>query len=205
MKSTGNLYIVAAPSGGGKTSLVKALLADLVNIEVSVSHTTRAQRPYEKDGRDYHFVSDETFQKMVENDEFIEHAEVFGAHYGTAKAPLMQRLEQGIDVLLDIDWQGARQLTDLFSNVVTVFILPPSLEVLEARLKKRAQDSLDTIASRMQQAKNEISHYQAFDYLIINEAFEQALAELKAIVHANRLKRSVQSIRYEKLLSNLLN
>lgn len=205
MKLPGNLYIVAAPSGGGKTSLVKALLADLVNIEVSVSHTTREQRPYEKDGRDYHFVSDSEFTQMVEENAFIEHATVFKHNYGTAKAPLMARLEQGIDVLLDIDWQGAEQLKELFPNVVTVFILPPSLEVLESRLQKRAQDSDAIIASRMQQAKSEISHYPAFDYLIINEVFEQALAELKAIVHANRLKRGVQAIRYEKLLSNLLN
>ncbi len=204
MKTSGNLYIVASPSGGGKTSLVKSLLKEVLNIDVSISHTTRPRRPYEKDGKDYYFVDEHTFLDMADKGAFIEHANVFGHHYGTSKAQLLDKLSRGIDVLLDIDWQGADQLKKIFDNVVTVFILPPSLTILEERLRGRGQDAQAVIDKRMQQAKSEVSHYDAFDYLVVNEIFEQALAELKSIIYANRLKTSIQRDRYKKLLSNFL-
>lgn len=204
MSELGHLYIVAAPSGGGKTSLIKALLADVVNIDVSISHTTRSKRPFEKEGRDYYFVDDGPFNEMVAADEFVEHATVFSHQYGTSKAELLGKLNEGIDVLLDIDWQGADQLTHLYQNVVTVFIVPPSLDVLRQRLTDRAGDHPEAVDKRMADAQSEISHFESFDYLIVNEVFEQALAELKAIVYANRLKRPIQQQRYKKLLSNLL-
>jgi guanylate kinase len=204
MQVKGTLYVVAAPSGGGKTSLVRALLNEVDNIEVSISYTTRERRPNEVEGRDYFFISDDTFQKMVKNDEFVEHATVFGHSYGTSKAQLLERLNQGIDVLLDIDWQGARQLSSLYANLETIFILPPSLDILHERLLNRAEDKLDTIEKRMKDARDEIKHYPEFDYLIINECFETALNELKSIVYAHRLKQDLQSVRHKKLLSNLL-
>lgn len=204
MQLQGSLYVVAAPSGGGKTSLVRALLDDVENIAVSVSHTTRPKRPNETEGQDYYFIDDDKFNKMLKNNEFVEHATVFGHSYGTSKAQIENRLNQGIDMLFDIDWQGARQLTQLFERVETVFILPPSLETLHERLTNRGQDKAKTITERMNEAKEEMSHYQEFDYLIINNAFDAALNELKSIVYANRLRQSSQAIRHQKLLSNLL-
>lgn len=204
MSAQGTLYVVAAPSGGGKTSLIKSLLLNVKNIEVSISHTTRPKRPDEKETKDYFFVHEDTFQDMVRKNSFVEHATVFGHSYGTSKAQLLDRLNQGVDVLLDIDWQGARQLSTLFDNLETIFIVPPTLKVLHQRLSARAQDGKEIIEKRMREAQAEMVHYPEFDYLIINEDYDTALFELKSIIYAHRLKRDVQVLRHQKLLSNLL-
>ena len=201
---TGTLYIVAAPSGAGKTSLVKALLEQLDELEVSVSYTTRAPRPGERDGINYHFIDRKGFQSMVAAGEFLEHAEVFGNFYGTAKANIFERLRAGIDVILEIDWQGARQVREAFPETVGIFILPPSREVLEQRLRDRGQDSEETIARRMRDATEEMSHYREFDYLVVNDRFERSLEELRAIVVARRLRLEVQQRKLGGLLAELV-
>ena len=201
---TGSLYIIAAPSGAGKTSLVKALLESTGGIEVSVSYTTRPRRPGEQDGINYHFVDLQTFRRMIANDEFLEHAEVFGNRYGTARANILERLQQGVDVILEIDWQGARQVRQRLPEAVGIFIVPPSREILEQRLRSRGQDSQETIERRMQDAVNEISHYNEFDYLVVNDEFEIALAELRAIVQARRLRVEVQRVKLNELLTRLV-
>ncbi len=200
----GTLYIVAAPSGAGKTSLVKALVERLPGIEVSVSYTTRPPRPGERDGINYHFVDRETFQGMVARDEFLEHAEVFGNLYGTAKANILERLEKGVDVVLEIDWQGARQVREALPQAVGIFILPPSREALEERLRGRGQDAEEVIERRMREATEEMSHYREFDYLVINDRFEQALEGLCSIVVARRLRREVQQVKLRELLHHLV-
>lgn len=202
--SKGQLFVVAAPSGGGKTSLVKTLLHNLEDMCVSVSHTTRPMRPGEKDGQDYFFVDESTFLDMVSASAFIEHAKVFQHYYGTSVAQIQERLEAGCDVLLDIDWQGAEQIRRLFKDSVSIFILPPSLEVLEQRLTARNQDDETVIRHRMQQANAEMQHYPEFDYLVINDDFAQATEELQAIVLSHRLKLSRQVQKQQKLLSFLL-
>jgi len=201
---TGTLYIVAAPSGAGKTSLVKALVEQLDELEVSVSYTTRPPRPGEKDGINYHFIDREGFQRMVAAGEFLEHAEVFGNFYGTAKANIFERLRAGIDVILEIDWQGARQVREAFPETVGIFILPPSREVLEQRLRDRGQDSEETIARRMREATEEMSHYREFDYLVVNDRFERSLEELRAIVVARRLRLEAQEQKLRELLQDLV-
>ena len=201
---SGNLYIVAAPSGGGKTSLVRHLVATLKDIEISVSHTTREIRPGETDGMDYYFVDEEKFMGMVNESAFIEHARVFNNLYGTSEAQINERLEQGIDVALDIDWQGAEQIKRIFPNAVSIFIIPPSIEELEKRLMNRRQDKDEVISDRMIKAQDELSHYPEFDYLIVNDNFEHAAVELRAIVIANRLKMERQINKQTKLLSFLL-
>lgn len=200
----GNLYIVAAPSGGGKTSLVKKLVDALDDIEVSISHTTRPKRPGEQDGVDYFFVDDSAFQSMIQDDLFVEYASVFDHFYGTSIEQIQNRLRLGIDIVLDIDWQGAQQIRHLFPDVVSIFILPPSLEVLKHRLTNRKQDNEQTINERMAKAQEEMSHYGEFDYLIVNDNFADAALELQAIVISNRLKMGKQSIKQAKLLSFLL-
>ncbi len=200
----GTLYIVAAPSGAGKTSLVKALVERLPGIEVSVSYTTRPPRPGERDGINYHFVDRETFQGMVARGEFLEHAEVFGNLYGTAKANILERLEKGVDVMLEIDWQGARQVREALPQAVGIFILPPSREALEERLRGRGQDAEEVIERRMREATEEMSHYREFDYLVINDRFEQALEGLCSIVVARRLRREVQQVKLRELLHHLV-
>ncbi len=200
----GTLYIVAAPSGAGKTSLVKALVEQLDELEVSVSYTTRPPRPGEKDGINYHFIDREGFQRMVAAGEFLEHAEVFGNFYGTAKANIFERLRAGIDVILEIDWQGARQVREAFPEMVGIFILPPSREVLEQRLRDRGQDSEETIARRMRDATEEMSHYREFDYLVVNDRFERSLEELRAIVVARRLRLEAQELKLRELLQDLV-
>ncbi len=200
----GSLFIVAAPSGGGKTSLVKQLVQALPGIDVSTSHTTRDMRPTEVNGVDYFFVNDIEFQRMVHDHAFVEHAHVFHHCYGTSAAQINDRLHAGIDVVLDIDWQGAQQIKRAFSDAVSVFIVPPSLEVLNQRLMDRQRDDTHIIADRMQQAREELSHYAEFDYLIVNDDFNQAATELQAIVLAHRLRMTRQSVEQRKLLSFLL-
>jgi guanylate kinase len=202
--STGTLYIIAAPSGGGKTSLVRNLVETLEGIEVSISHTTRAMRPGERCGVDYFFISEDEYMDMVEHDSFIEHAKVFDYLYGTSKVQINARLEQGIDIVLDIDWQGAQQIKHLFKDSVSVFIVPPSLEVLRQRLMKRGQDKEEIITERMHKAQDELAHYPEFDYLIVNDSFEHAAMELQAIVIANRLRMDRQVKKQSKLLSFLM-
>ncbi len=201
---SGNLYIVAAPSGGGKTSLVRHLVTTLNDIELSISHTTREIRPGETDGIDYYFVNKDQFMMMVNENAFVEHACVFNNLYGTSVAQINDRLKQGIDVALDIDWQGAEQLKRLFPNAVSIFIVPPSIEELKRRLMNRCQDKDDVISDRMIKAQDELSHYPEFDYLIVNDNFEHAAVELRAIVIANRLKMERQVNKQAKLLSFLL-
>jgi guanylate kinase len=201
---SGSLFIVAAPSGGGKTSLVKKLVNHLDNIAVSISHTTRKKRPGETDGVDYFFVDDKLFDDMVDEGAFVEHARVFNHSYGTSVAQIIDRLRAGMDIVLDIDWQGAQQIKRMFADAVGIFIIPPSVDVLKQRLKARQQDDKQTISNRMQCAHDEMSHYNEFDYLIVNDDFDKAAAELSAIVIAHRLRMARQSRKQSKLLSFLL-
>jgi len=203
-KNTGTLYIFSAPSGAGKTSLVKALLAETEGIEVSVSHTTRAMRPGEQDGVDYHFISQDEFENLVEADAFLEHAQVFDNFYGTARSSIETRLQAGADVILEIDWQGARQVRNWKPEAVSVFILPPSREALEERLRGRGQDSDEIIIRRMRDAVSEMSHHAEFDYLVINDQFERALQDLRTIVSSQRLRQPVQALRHAAMLAALL-
>lgn len=201
---SGNLFIVAAPSGGGKTSLVKKLIETLDHIEVSVSHTTRAMRPGERDGVDYFFIDDKEFINMVNDNAFLEHAKVFNNFYGTSIEQINARLACGIDVVLDIDWQGAEQIRCSFPDAVSIFIIPPSLGALKQRLTNRQQDNHEVISDRMKKAQDELSHYPEFDYLIVNDDFEHAAMELGAIVIANRLRVQRQVNKQSKLLSFLM-
>ncbi len=180
--SQGRLFILSAPSGGGKTTLAEALIAASPRIARSVSHTTRAPRPGERDGVDYFFVDAPTFERMVAAGEFLEHATVFGNRYGTSRRAVEALLAQGRDVLLTIDWQGARSVRALMPGAVSVFIVPPSLAELEKRLRARGQDSEEVIARRMAQAREEVSHHPEFDHVVVNDVFEQALADLAAII-----------------------
>jgi guanylate kinase len=202
--SQGTLFIVSAPSGAGKTSLVKALRQSLSGFTVSVSHTTRAQRPGEEHGRDYFFVARPEFERMIEAGEFLEHARVFDNYYGTARSTVEAALAGGQDVLLEIDWQGARQIRMLMPDCVSVFVLPPSRKTLEERLNARGQDDPETIARRMRDAISEMSHYREYDYLVVNDDFEQALAELRSIIVASRLATVRQAERYRNLIAGLL-
>ena len=201
----GKLYIISAPSGAGKTSLVKQLQTEMDQLVVSVSHTTRQMRSEEKDGQDYFFVSVEAFQAMLESQAFLEYAQVFDNFYGTAQKTVEDNLAQGLDVILEIDWQGAQQIRKLLPNSVSIFILPPSIEVLKQRLQNRGQDSEEIIARRMRDAVTEMSHYPEFDYLIVNDDFDPALNQLKSVITANRLLQSSQQQRLAPLLQNLLN
>lgn len=186
----GLMLVLSSPSGAGKTTLSRALLETDADITMSVSATTRAPRPGETHGRDYYFLSTEDFGIMRNKGEFLEHAKVFGNYYGTPRAPVEAALAQGRDVLFDIDWQGTQQLEEAaHEDVVKVFILPPSAQDLEKRLNRRAQDPADVVAARMEKASDEISHYQEYDYIIINEDVEKSLAELRSILMAERLKR----------------
>ncbi|VAW70797.1 Guanylate kinase [hydrothermal vent metagenome] len=202
--SKGTLYIISAPSGAGKTSLVKELIAATDEIAVSVSHTTRAIRPGEKDSVDYHFVDKTTFLSMVEQAAFLEHAKVFDNYYGTSQQHVEEQLSQGLDVILEIDWQGARQIRKLFPDAQSVFILPPSLPALKSRLQNRGQDDEEVIARRMKDAVNEMSHYAEFDYLVVNDDFNVALKELASIFTAHRLRQLEQQHKLEHLLIELL-
>jgi guanylate kinase len=210
-QTLGNLFILAAPSGAGKSSLIKALLekhqsSDEHNnaMQVSVSHTTRAPRPGEVDGVHYHFVDRMEFESLIEQGAFFEHAEVFGNYYGTSKIVIEQTLRQGIDVFLDIDWQGARQVKAQIPDTATIFVAPPSKEELKRRLTERGQDSAEIIEQRMTKAVSEISHYHEFDFVVVNDDFAAALSELDSIVTTRRLRKEKQIIRHQQLFENLL-
>ena len=202
--STGTLYIVSAPSGAGKTSLVKALLDAQPQVRVSVSHTTRPMRPGEVDGVNYHFVSREEFLQRLEHNEFLEHAEVFGNLYGTSQRWVEQTLEEGYDLILEIDWQGAQQVRRLMPQAKSIFILPPTQEALRQRLNNRGQDSDEIIDKRMREAVSEMSHYVEYDYLVINDDFAHALIDLQSIFRANQLIQKTQQQRHARLLGELL-
>jgi guanylate kinase len=204
MYMLGNLFIITAPSGAGKTSLVRALLAADSQIQLSVSYTTRKPRPGEVDGVDYHFVDEAQFLHMLGESDFLESAEVHGARYGTSQTRVDTALQAGTDVVLEIDWQGAAQVRFLYPQAVSVFILPPSMEALQQRLTNRGQDSGEVIARRFAAAREEMSHVGEFDYVTINDKFEEALEDLQAIVRTQRLKRDKQLWQHEVLLQDLL-
>lgn len=201
---TASPYIISAASGAGKTSLVKALLENSQDICVSVSFTTRPPRPGEVGGKDYNFISVDDFHQRLERGEFLEHAQVFDNYYGTSQVWVEQQLKTGMDVILEIDWQGAMQARKQLSNATSIFILPPSLEVLEQRLQDRQTDSQEVIQRRMQDAQAEMSHYGEFDFLIFNDNFDQALQELTSIITANRLKTPRQTEAQGDKLKDLL-
>jgi guanylate kinase len=192
MEYPGNLFVVAAPSGAGKSSLVKALMELDSLVKPSISHTTRAPRGQEKNGREYFFVSDAEFDAMIAADGFVEWAEVHGRRYGTSRQAIAQLMDQGSDVVLEIDIQGAKSIRRAFENAVTIFILPPSWDELRARLERRGEDAADTIDLRLRNAATEMAQAHHFDFVIINDSFDRALFDLKAIVHAQRLKFAVQ-------------
>ena len=192
MDTLGNLFVVAAPSGSGKSSLVKALMEVDAGIAPSTSHTTRAPRGQEKDGREYFFVDRDTFDHMINAGDFLEWAQVHGNRYGTSRQAIEKRMQAGGDVVLEIDWQGALQIKRQFVNAILVFVLPPSWDELRARLQRRGEDSAEVIELRLANARDEFAQVKHFDYVIINELFERALFDLKTIVHAQRLKFSVQ-------------
>ena len=206
MTVPGNLFILSAPSGAGKSSLISAYLQQdsARPIQVSVSHTTRQPRPGEEDGSHYHFVSVEKFKSSVKSNDFYEWAEVFGNYYVTSESAIDEQLAKGVDVFLDIDWQGAQQVRLKKPQVTTVFICPPSREELEQRLRKRGQDDDATIQGRMDRAQAECSHYQEFDYIIINDNFDNALNELTIIVENQRLKQAQQALKHQELFNRLL-
>jgi guanylate kinase len=199
----GNLFIVSAPSGAGKTSLVSGLLACNQQINLSVSYTTRAPRPGEQNGKHYHFVTRENFQEMVQHGDFLESAEVYGNYYGTSQSWIAQENANGRDVLLEIDWQGAAQVRRFFPQAISIFILPPTLHDLESRLKGRGQDNHDVIEQRLRAAQEDISHVVEFDYVIINDKLDVALQQLNAIVIAAGLRRDSQLSRQASLINQL--
>ena len=206
-----NLFIIAAPSGCGKTSLVEALIKKTKNLCVSVSHTTRPPRPDEVNGINYYFVSINEFDEMIKNNAFVEHATVFDNHYGSSTKLIREKLDEGVDVILEIDWQGARQVKENMPNAISIFILPPSNEALLGRLKQRAQDDDETINKRMSDAQNQMQHFNEFDYLVINDDFNSALNDLNLIIcrpdkasERFSLSLSEQSKKYIKLLKKLI-
>ncbi|NVK23158.1 MAG: guanylate kinase [Kangiellaceae bacterium] len=200
----GTLYVVSAPSGAGKTSLLKAVLQRMPELQLSISHTTRPQRPGEQNGVDYHFVGVDDFKSMLEEHSFLEHAEVFGNYYGTSRHWLEQQLVAGHDVILEIDWQGARQVRDLMPECRSIFIFPPSKQELLHRLTGRGQDSEQVIQGRMDAAHAEMIHYNEYDYLVINDDFELACQDLQAIFTARRLRIASQKVRQQQLIHDLL-
>ena len=208
----GNLFILSAPSGAGKSSLIKALLEKhrlnvtqpTTDMKVSVSHTTREPRPGEVDGEHYHFVSRSSFEKLIGEGAFFEYAEVFGNYYGTSRLTIEDTLSKGIDVFLDIDWQGARQVKQQLPEATGIFILPPSIGVLRSRLDSRGQDSERVIAGRMQKAKDEMRHYDEFDYVLVNDDFESTLSAFESIVFAHRQRLNDQKLRNHSLIDALI-
>lgn len=203
-QTRGNLFILSAPSGAGKSSLINALLKKHDDMKVSVSHTTRSPRPGEENAVHYHFVSADEFKALIAKDDFFEWAKVFDNYYGTSKQAIESQLDAGIDVFLDIDWQGAQQVRKIMPSVQTIFILPPSKEELEQRLNNRGQDSAEVIAGRMAQAQSETSHYNEYDFVVVNDEFDTALSDIETIVMAQRLTLKAQQNRHQNLLSSLL-
>ncbi len=201
----GDLFVVSAPSGAGKTSLVQALLNINPQIDLSISYTTRNPRPGERDGKDYHFVSRETFLAMTERGEFLESAEVYGNLYGTSQTWISRETGSGRDILLEIDWQGAAQVRRLFPACISIFILPPSMEALEQRLKGRGKDDSGVIAKRMAAVRDDVAHVAEFDYVIINDNLNEALRELNAVVLAARVRRDRQLRLHQTLINQLQN
>ena len=199
-----NLFVVAAPSGGGKTSLISALLKKDKQVKLSVSHTTRQPRPGEQDGVHYHFVDEARFANLMKQDAFLEHARVFDHRYGTGRAAVEHQLSTGYDVLLDIDWQGARQIRDSFPSCCSIFIVPPSLAALRQRLIARGQDSDEVIRRRMRDAQAEISHWSEFDFIIVNDEFDEALADLHSIIRHGKLNRPDDRGQCREILAELL-
>lgn len=204
MMSLGNLFIITAASGAGKTSLVRDLLKQDCQIQLSVSYTTRQPRAGEVNGEHYHFVDEASFLKMLDDNDFLESAHVHGARYGTSKTCVNEVLASGQDLILEIDWQGAAQVRVLYPQAISIFILPPSMQALESRLRGRGQDSDEVIARRLNAAKEEMSHVGEFDYVTINDKFEVALEDLNAIVRTQRLKREKQLTRHANLLKGLI-
>ncbi|WGL98261.1 guanylate kinase [Arsenophonus sp. aPb] len=202
----GTLYIVSAPSGAGKSSLIQALLKTqpLYDTQVSISHTTRAIRPGEKNGEHYYFITESKFQQMIEHNDFLEYACVFGNYYGTSRAVIEEIINSGVDVFLDIDWQGAQQIRQKMPSARTIFILPPSKNELLRRLRGRGQDSEETINQRMAQAVAEIKHYNEYDYIIVNDDFNTALGDLQSIIRSERLRLERQIQRHNTLINKLL-
>ncbi len=201
--NTGTLYIISAPSGAGKTSMISKLLESLSDAEMAVSHTTRQAREGEIDGKHYHFISADEFLNDVHENKFLEHANVFGNHYGTSRAAVDVLLEKGVDVILEIDWQGAQQVRDLMTNALSIFILPPSKAELEKRLRGRGTDSDEVIAKRLSQSCDDIKHYDEFDYVVINDDFDIAVGELQSIFQANRITLEKQKQKNRALLDEL--
>lgn len=201
---SGTLFIISAASGTGKTSLVKALLENCPNLKVSISNTTRNKRAGELDGVHYHFTAKEQFVDMISQGAFLEHAEVFGNYYGTARHMVEENLHQDIDVILEIDWQGAQQVRQSYPNAVSIFIMPPSRDALRQRLENRGQDSADIINQRLNGAISDMSHFVEFDYVVINDDFDIALEDLIAIVKASRLRQNIQVIRHADRIQGLL-
>ena len=200
---SGVLFIVSSPSGGGKTSLVRALLEAEPEVRLSVSYTTRAPRPGEADGRDYHFVTPPVFERMLEAGEFLESAVIYGNRYGTSQKWIERERAEGRDVLLEIDWQGAQQVRRLLRQVVSIFILPPSPEVLESRLKGRGEDSEEIVTRRLAAARHEIAHVSEYEYVIINEDFNRAAQDLRSIIRAERLKLPRQLARHSNVINRM--
>ncbi len=201
---SGHLYVVAAPSGAGKTTLVRLLLERQADIQLSISNTTRSPRPGEQNGREYHFTTVDDFRGMISRGEFLEWAEVHGNFYGTSKKWIADRLAEGHDVLLEIDWQGAQQVRKLFPAAIGIFILPPSMAELERRLTGRGTDAAEVIARRLAAAQAEMRHVGEFDYVIINNQLEEALADLLAVVRASRLRQAAQAARHAELFARLI-
>lgn len=205
MNKKGRLIVISAPSGAGKTTLVSALLESMPNLQLSISHTTRPIRPGEQDGINYYFVSENDFKQLLDARDFLEYAKVYDYYYGTSKVWVEEQLNKGSDIILEIDWQGANQIKAMYGDsAVFIYILPPSLAVLQERLRKRAQDKPDVIARRFSKAKEDISHYNKFDYLVVNDNLEVALQELRSIVISLNLAISYQKKNLKRLLDELL-
>jgi guanylate kinase len=204
MKKSGNLFVISAPSGAGKTSLVHSLIEMVPMLYVSISHTTRARRPYEKDGIDYHFVDQDQFLSLAGDGQFLEHARVFDNYYGTSRSWVEKQMSEGKDIILEIDWQGARQVRKQIENTVNIFILPPSYQTLKSRLIGRG-DTPENVARRMEGARNEIAHYRDYDFLVINDDFDTALRELNTIIRSMKHGYRQQQDYYDRFVNQLLN